>query len=96
MHDCMMVLVQCMVASAYMCMCVIALVQLFGPWGYIVVPCVVIQAMALGRMVLSTGFGISYRFGGIPLNPGFILESWHDCKAIQSHSGVESLVPLGD
>ena len=42
------------------------------------------------------GFGISYRFRGIPLNPGLILESWHDCKAIQSRSRVESLVPLVD
>ena len=84
---------QCLVAPAY---CFVAFVQLIRPWGYIVAPCVVIQAMALGRMVLSTGFGISYRFGGIPLNPGLILESWHDCKAIQSHCGVESLVPLGD
>jgi len=72
-----------------------------------VFPCVVILAMVLGRMVPFLvmvlgkdcpfpGFGISYRFGGIPLNPGLILESWHDCKAIQSRSGVESLVPLGD
>ena len=84
---------QCLVAPAY---CLVAFVQLIRPWGYIVAPCVVIQAMALGRMVLSTGFGISYRFGKIPSIPGLILESWHDCKAIQSHGGVESLVPLGD
>jgi len=76
--------------------CVVALVQLFRPWGYVVAPCVVIQAMALGRMVLSMGFSISYRFGGIPLNPGLILESRHDCKASQSRCGVDSLVPLGD
>ena len=49
-----------------------------------------------GKDDTSTGFGISYRFGRIPLNPGLNLESWHDCKAIQSRCGIESLVPLGD
>jgi len=90
---CMMALVWCIVAPVQ---CVVALVQLVRPWGYIVAPCVVIRAMALGRMVSSSGFGISYRFGGIPLNPGLVLESQHDCKAIQSRCGVDSLVPLGD
>jgi len=97
---CMMALVWCMVAPVQgriaPVQCVVALVQLVRPWGYIVAPCVVIQAMALGRMVSSSGFGISYRFGGIPLNPGLVLESRHDCKAIQSRCGVETLVPLGD
>jgi len=88
-----MAFVQCLVAPAY---CFVAFVQLIRPWGYMVAPCVVIQAMALGRIVLSTGFDISYRFGGIPLNPGLVLESRHDCKAIQSRCGVDSLVPLGD